>query len=225
MISNYDSNLDKNSGNSRNSIAVDSSGNVHISYSSHYFILKYATNASGAWVTTTVDTTSDSAGDVGGIAIDASGNAHISYSDDDNGYLKYATATVATTTSSSTTTTSLTITTTDAGTTTSTTTTTTSSTTTTTVQCGKRKPAITKLSKAKGIPGDVIMITGKNFCSGGGHVFFGTMEAEYSGWSNTSITAKVPAIAVVKKWKSAAVKVKAGNGKSSNARPFKVLPQ
>jgi len=137
-----------------------------------------------------------------------------------------------TTTTTTTTTSSSTTTSTDADTTTSTTTTsttlststTTTSTTTTTVQCGNKKPAITKLSKAKGIAGEVIMITGKNFCSGGGQVFFGSMEAEYSGWSNTSITAKVPAIEVVKKWKSVAVKVRAANGKSSNTRPFKVLP-
>ncbi len=53
--------------------------------------LKYATNASGAWVTSTID----SAGDVGtSIAIDSSNNVHISYYDyydDTNADLKYAT--------------------------------------------------------------------------------------------------------------------------------------
>ena len=66
------------------SIALDSSGHVHISY---YDItnedLKYATKASGSWVTETVD----SDGDVGqytSIALDSSGQAHISYYDRTN---------------------------------------------------------------------------------------------------------------------------------------------
>jgi hypothetical protein len=76
------------------SIALDSSGKVHISYydwtNGH---LKYATNLSGSWVAVTVD----SSGDVGvntSIAIDSLNNVHISYYDwinDNNGHLKYAT--------------------------------------------------------------------------------------------------------------------------------------
>jgi len=82
------------------SIALDGSGNAHISYSlrssslpwpPYDHALKYATNASsGAWVTTTVD----SAGDVGSyttISVDGSGKAHISYRDGTNYALKYAT--------------------------------------------------------------------------------------------------------------------------------------
>ena len=73
------------------SIALDSSGKVHISYYDYTNAdLKYATNASGAWVTTTVD----SSGQVGrytSIALDSSGKAHISYFDNTNRDLKYAT--------------------------------------------------------------------------------------------------------------------------------------
>ena len=63
------------------SIALDSFDNVHISYDdidftdfSITFNIKYATNTSGTWVTTTVDK-----GGGGSIAIDSSDNAHISY--------------------------------------------------------------------------------------------------------------------------------------------------
>ena len=84
-----------------NSIAVDSSGNVHISYclygysgrvsaGSVYARLRYATNASGKWVISTVDS-SGNAGWYSSIALDSSGNVHISYSDQLNYVLKYAT--------------------------------------------------------------------------------------------------------------------------------------
>jgi PKD repeat protein len=70
---------------------LDSLDKVHISY---YDVtngdLKHATNASGSWVTETVD----SAGDVGqytSIAIDSSDYVHISYYDATNGDLKYVT--------------------------------------------------------------------------------------------------------------------------------------
>ena len=64
-----------------NSIAVDSRGNVHISYfDSVNNALKYATNASGTWVTETVD------GSVRGwgnsVGVDSRGDVHISYSSD-----------------------------------------------------------------------------------------------------------------------------------------------
>ncbi|HHT9109395.1 MAG TPA: Ig-like domain-containing protein, partial [Candidatus Wunengus sp. YC64] len=65
-------------------------GNAHISY---YDVtngdLKYAADASGSWVATTVD----SDGDVGlytSTALDTSGNAYISYFDNTKGDLKYA---------------------------------------------------------------------------------------------------------------------------------------
>jgi hypothetical protein len=79
------------------SIAVDSSNKAYISYYNDIVTngyptgdLKYATNASGSWVTTTVDST----GDVGkhtSIAVDSSNKAYISYYDFTNGDLKYAT--------------------------------------------------------------------------------------------------------------------------------------
>ena len=78
-------------GSQYTSIAVDTSGNAHISYfESVNGDLKYVTNASGSWVTTTVD----SAGDVGAynsIALDTAGKAYISYYDLTNFSLKYAT--------------------------------------------------------------------------------------------------------------------------------------
>ncbi len=73
------------------SIAVDSAGNVSISYyDSANADLKYATNASGIWVTETVDTQGD-VGEYTSIAIDSTGNAHISYYDATNQSLKYTT--------------------------------------------------------------------------------------------------------------------------------------
>ena len=120
-------------------------------------------------------------------------------------------------------TTTTTTTSTSSSTTSSTTTTTTSSTTTTTIQCSNKKPAITKLNTKKGVSGGVITITGKNFCSGGGQVLFGSTPAVVSDWSNTSITVNVPEITVGKKGKTFSVKVENANGKKSNAKPFKVL--
>jgi hypothetical protein len=79
------------------SIALDSSDNPHISYykriSSDQGDLKYATKASGSWVTEWVDglTTEDKLGRYTSIALDSSGYAHISYYDATNGDLKYAT--------------------------------------------------------------------------------------------------------------------------------------
>ena len=73
------------------SIALDTSGKVHISYfDSANLDLKYVTNASGSWVITTVD----SSGDVGqytSIAVDTSGKVHISYYDRGRDFIKYAT--------------------------------------------------------------------------------------------------------------------------------------
>ncbi|RJQ15337.1 MAG: hypothetical protein C4560_10850 [Nitrospiraceae bacterium] len=70
------------------SIAVDSNRKVHISYyDSTNDDLKYATNASGLWVTTTIDSTYD-VGKYSSIAIDSNNRVHISYY---GNYLKYAT--------------------------------------------------------------------------------------------------------------------------------------
>jgi hypothetical protein len=89
--------VDDNHSGTHNSIATDSLNHVHISYGmgggfhfNNVDSLKYATNASGNWVITTID----SAGDVGGytsIAIDSGDNVHISYYDYTNQDLKYAT--------------------------------------------------------------------------------------------------------------------------------------
>jgi hypothetical protein len=71
-------------------IAIDSVGNIHISYNDwKNGRLKHATNASGSWVPEIVD----SNGDVGwytSIAIDTSDTLHISYYDYTNLDLKYA---------------------------------------------------------------------------------------------------------------------------------------
>jgi len=73
------------------SVAVDSTGKVHISYyDASNGALKHAINASGIWVIETVD----SVGDVGwysSIAIDSAGKVHIGYYDAVNGDLKHAT--------------------------------------------------------------------------------------------------------------------------------------
>lgn len=57
------------------SIALDTSGKMHISYGNSA-VLKYATNTSGSWEITTVDSFP---GEYSSIAIDTSGKAHISY--------------------------------------------------------------------------------------------------------------------------------------------------
>ena len=80
------------------SIAVDSSDKVHISYTRtdwEYFststsYLEYATNASGSWVTETVDNSGNVSRSTS-VAIDSSDNVHISYYDYTNNDLKYAT--------------------------------------------------------------------------------------------------------------------------------------
>jgi hypothetical protein len=73
-----------------NSIAIDSSGYVHISY---YCLddenLKYATNSSGSWVVEVIDET-DSVGKFTSLAIDSHDKVHISYYNETNGTLKYA---------------------------------------------------------------------------------------------------------------------------------------
>lgn len=79
-----------------NSMALDTAGKVHISYfDTENGDLKYATNAFGKWVKTTVDDGGlTSAGYYTSIVIDGSGRLHIGYiiySNSDGSVLKYAT--------------------------------------------------------------------------------------------------------------------------------------
>jgi hypothetical protein len=72
-------------------IAIDTSGNAHVGfYDFSVRGLKYATNASGSWVTQTVDIQADVGVDTA-IAVDAAGKVHLSYYDVSNTDLKYAT--------------------------------------------------------------------------------------------------------------------------------------
>ena len=72
------------------SIAVDSDGFSHISYFDQITRdLKYATNTSGQWVTTYVDT-KDKVGLYTSIAVDSKNRPHISYFDETYDDLKYA---------------------------------------------------------------------------------------------------------------------------------------
>ena len=73
------------------SIAIDSNDDVHISYyDTTNKDLKYATDKSGSWVTTSIDT-SGIVGHYTSIAIDSNDDVHISYLDTSNTDLKYAT--------------------------------------------------------------------------------------------------------------------------------------
>ncbi|MBI4689198.1 MAG: hypothetical protein HY754_02855, partial [Nitrospirae bacterium] len=73
------------------SIATDSNKKIHISYyDATNDNLKYATNSSGSWVTSTIDST-DSVGEYTSIAIDSNNRVHISYYDSTNSALKRAT--------------------------------------------------------------------------------------------------------------------------------------
>jgi hypothetical protein len=84
-------------------LAIDSNNKIHISYADDgpkgfYTHLKYATNTSGAWVTTTLASEDGNGYYIGyfnDIAIDKNGKIHISYSYYNNpsntGYLKYVT--------------------------------------------------------------------------------------------------------------------------------------
>jgi hypothetical protein len=74
------------------SIAADSSDNVHISYmDKQKGQLKYATNASGNWVITEVDSVNGIIGEYSSIALDSKEKVRISYSDYTDGCIKYAT--------------------------------------------------------------------------------------------------------------------------------------
>lgn len=73
------------------SLALDDAGHAHISYlDNSNATLKYATNASGLWVTITVDSNGDT-GAYTSLALDSKGHAHISYLDWYHWDLKYAT--------------------------------------------------------------------------------------------------------------------------------------
>ncbi|MCZ6571977.1 MAG: S8 family serine peptidase, partial [Planctomycetota bacterium] len=75
---------------STNCLALDGSGNPHISYhDAANGDLKYARWNGSAWQIQAVDTVG-SVGDYSSLALDAAGNAHISYHDATNGALKYA---------------------------------------------------------------------------------------------------------------------------------------
>jgi hypothetical protein len=75
------------------SIAVDSSANVHISYFDPTTEeLEYATNTSGSWVITTLDSGIGHWG-FNSIAVDSSDKVHVSYFDLANNDLKHATNT------------------------------------------------------------------------------------------------------------------------------------
>ncbi|MDA9156424.1 putative Ig domain-containing protein, partial [Candidatus Poseidoniaceae archaeon] len=73
------------------SIAVDSNGFTHIAhYDATNADLKYTTDKSGTWVSTTVDATGF-VGKYPSIALDSNGKVHISYFDETNDDLKFAT--------------------------------------------------------------------------------------------------------------------------------------
>ena len=69
-------------------LALDDSGNPHISYIITNGSLKYATKRNGSWSVETIDASSVMVEP--SLAVDSSGNAHISYCDWDNQSLKYA---------------------------------------------------------------------------------------------------------------------------------------
>ena len=78
-----------------NSIAIDSNDHSHLAYYYSYNAqtvedLIYATDKSGSWVITTLDS-ADSVGMHTSIAIDSNDSVHISYYDETNNDLKYAT--------------------------------------------------------------------------------------------------------------------------------------
>jgi len=74
------------------SLGLDAAGRVHISYRAASGGLKYATNVSGQWATTTVDSVGPAhpLGSGMALALDAAGKGHIGYYDSTNS-MKYAT--------------------------------------------------------------------------------------------------------------------------------------
>ena len=70
------------------SLSIDSSGKIHIAYRNEDATLNYITNASGNWVTITLDSMVNSSIS---LAIDSSDKIHISYWDSPNSALRYIT--------------------------------------------------------------------------------------------------------------------------------------
>ena len=84
-------NIDSGSVGKYSSIAIDSNGNKHISYRNHgNGTLSYATDASGSWVSTTVDSTLGS-GWFSSIALDSNDSVHIAHYDNLGSDLEYTT--------------------------------------------------------------------------------------------------------------------------------------
>ena len=79
------------------SLALDASGNPHVSYyDGTTNDLKYALKTGGVWTRETADGSANFVGSNTSLALDASGNPHVSYYDGTTGDLKYAHAAVRT---------------------------------------------------------------------------------------------------------------------------------
>ena len=79
-----------NNGTDR-SARVDSSGAVHFAYHAMGdHALRYATNASGTWVSEQVDTGSPNIGDYPALALDAQGQVHVAYLDAGRSQIRHA---------------------------------------------------------------------------------------------------------------------------------------
>ncbi|MBN1537971.1 MAG: hypothetical protein JW908_14625 [Anaerolineales bacterium] len=73
------------------SLALDTTDKAHISYMDDtYDDLRYATNSSGAWVTSVISSTGN-VGDSSSIALDSTNKPHVAYYDLEGGDLEYAT--------------------------------------------------------------------------------------------------------------------------------------
>jgi len=73
------------------SLALDASGNPHVSYyDGTAGDLRYAWKSEGVWTAETADGSANSVGWYTSLALDASGNPHVSYNDNTTGDLKYA---------------------------------------------------------------------------------------------------------------------------------------